>query len=228
MNMNFSEESFRKPTILSADGHAVPVGSIFCIGRNYRKHIRELNSEDLGEPIIFTKPVTAICQGRDVIPLPDKSDDVHHEVELAIVIGKTGKAIPQADAPGYIAGAAVALDLTMRDIQAKAKKNGTPWAIAKGFDFSCPISKVYPQTDLKELSRVDLFLEKNGTLVQQGNTSDMIFSIDYLISYLSGFFTLNPGDIILTGTPEGVGPVRKGDVLTFWSSFSEKTTLRFS
>lgn len=225
--MNFSEESFRKPTILSAAGLPVPVGSIFCVGRNYRKHIRELNSKDLGEPIIFTKPVTAICWDRDVIPLPEKSADVHHEVELAIVIGKTGKTIPQTDAPAYIAGAAVALDLTMRDVQGKAKKNGTPWAIAKGFDYSCPISKVYPQTELKELSNVDLFLEKNGAIVQQGNTSDMIFPIDYLISYLSGFFTLNPGDIILTGTPEGVGPIKKGDVLTFRSSFSEKVTLRF-
>lgn len=225
--MKFSKESFRKPTILSADGHAVPVGSIFCVGRNYREHIRELNSKDLGEPIIFTKPVTAVCQDRDTVPLPEQSEDVHHEVELAIIIGKAGKAIPQKDAPAYIAGVAVALDLTMRDIQGKAKKTGTPWAIAKGFDFSCPISRVYPLTDLKELSKVDLYLVKNGTLVQQGNTSDMIFSIDYLISYLSGFFTLNPGDIILTGTPEGVGPVRKGDILTFQSSFSEKTTLRF-
>lgn len=226
--MKFSEESFRKKTILSSDGLPVPVGSIFCVGRNYRKHIRELNSKDLGEPIIFTKPVTAVCQGREVIPLPEKSGDIHHEVELAIVIGKTGRAIPQTDVPGYIVGAAVALDLTMRDVQGKAKKNGTPWAIAKGFDYSCPISRVYPQMDLKALSGVDLVLEKNGTLMQKGNTSDMIFPIDYLVSYLSDFFTLNPGDIILTGTPEGVGPVQKGDVLVFRSSFSEEVTIRFS
>ncbi len=227
-NLNFSEECYRKPAILSAGGLPIPLGTIFCIGRNYRKHIRELNSKDLGEPIIFTKPATAVCQGLDVIPLPEKSDDVHHEVELAVVIGKRGKKIPRSDAPGYIAGAAVALDLTMRDIQGKAKKNGTPWAIAKGFDYSCPISKVYPQVDLEGLAGVELFLEKNGVMVQQGNTSDMIFPIDYLISYLSGFFTLNPGDIILTGTPEGVGPVKKGDVLAFRSSFSEEVTLRFN
>jgi len=213
---------------MSVDGKPIPVGTIFCVGRNYQKHIRELNSKDPGEPIIFTKPVTAICQDRDKIPLPGKSSDVHHEVELAIIIGKTGKNILQEDAPAYIAGAAVALDLTMRDVQNRAKKNGTPWVIAKGFDFSCPISKVYPVTDLSKLSGVDLFLEKNGTRVQHGNTANMIFSIDYLISYLSGFFILNPGDIVLTGTPEGVGPIYKGDKLTFWSSFSEKESIRFT
>jgi 2-keto-4-pentenoate hydratase/2-oxohepta-3-ene-1,7-dioic acid hydratase in catechol pathway len=197
------------------------------VGRNYQKHIKELNSKDLGEPIIFTKPVTSICQNCDTIPLPEKFGDIHHEVELAIIIGKTGKHILQSDAFKYIAGAAVALDLTMRDIQGKAKKNGTPWAIAKGFDFSCPISKVYPETDLNTLSNIDLFLEKNGSIVQQGNTKNMIFKIDVLVSYLSGFFTLNPGDIILTGTPEGVGPIQKGAILTFWSSFSEKISIHF-
>jgi acylpyruvate hydrolase len=228
MNMRFSEESFRKTTIMSAAGQPIPVGTIFCVGRNYRKHIRELKSKDLGEPIIFTKPAAAVCQNRESIPLPGQSSDVHHEVELAIIIGKTGKQIPQSDSHAYIAGAAAALDLTMRDIQDRAKKNGTPWAIAKGFDFSCPISKAYPITDLNTLAAVDLFLEKNGTPVQQGNTANMIFPIDYLISYLSGFFTLHPGDIVLTGTPEGVGPIRKGDVLTFWSSFSEKVNIGFT
>jgi 2-keto-4-pentenoate hydratase/2-oxohepta-3-ene-1,7-dioic acid hydratase in catechol pathway len=226
--MKFSQEHFRKTTIMSVDGKPIPVGTIFCVGRNYQKHIRELNSKDPGEPIIFTKPVTAICQNRDTIPLPGKSSEVHHEVELAIIIGKTGKNIFQEDAPAYIAGAAVALDLTMRDVQSQAKKNGTPWAIAKGFDFSCPISKVYPITDLSILSRVDLFLEKKGRRVQYGNTANMIFPIDYLISYLSGFFILNPGDIVLTGTPEGVGPINKEDVLTYWSSFSEKVSIRFT
>lgn len=226
--MKFSQEHFRKTTIMSVDGKPIPVGTIFCVGRNYQKHIREFNSKDLGEPIIFMKPVTAICQNRDIIPLPGKSSDVHHEVELAIIIGKTGKSIFQEDAPAYIAGAAVALDLTLRDVQNQAKKNGTPWAIAKGFDFSCPISKVYPVTDLSILSGVDLFLEKNGIRVQQGNTANMIFPIDYLISYLSGFFILNPGDIILTGTPEGVGPIHKGDMLVYWSSFSEKVSIRFT
>jgi 2-keto-4-pentenoate hydratase/2-oxohepta-3-ene-1,7-dioic acid hydratase in catechol pathway len=153
---------------------------------------------------------------------------VHHEVELAIIIGKTGKQIPQNHSHTYIAGAAAALDLTMRDFQTRAKKNGTPWAIAKGFDFSCPISRVYPITGMNILSTTDLFLEKNGIPTQQGNTANMIFPLDYLVSYLSAFFTLHPGDIVLTGTPEGVGPVQRGDVLTYWSSFSEKATLHFT
>ncbi len=227
MNISFSEESFLKPTIMSTSGAPIPVGSIFCIGRNYRKHLEELNSKDLGEPVVFTKPATAVCQGQPSLPLPAKSEEIHHEVELALIIGKSGKDIPRHEAGQYIAGSAVALDLTMRDIQAKAKNNGTPWAIAKGFDYSCPISKIHPENNLNDLSTIDLFLEKNGQLVQQGNTANMIFALDYLVSYLSGFFTLNPGDIILTGTPEGVGPVISGDVLTFWSSFSEQVTIRF-
>jgi 2-keto-4-pentenoate hydratase/2-oxohepta-3-ene-1,7-dioic acid hydratase in catechol pathway len=228
MTMKFPGESFCKTVIMSVDGQPIPVGTIFCVGRNYRKHIQELKSKDLGEPIIFTKPAAALCQDRESIPLPPQSANVHHEVELAVIIGKTGKQIPQNDAHSYIAGAAAALDLTMRDIQDRAKKNGTPWAIAKGFDFSCPISRGYPITGANTLAAVDLFLEKNGTTVQQGNTANMIFPIDYLISYLSGFFTLHPGDIVLTGTPEGVGPIHQGDVLTFWSSFSEKVTIRFT
>jgi len=226
--MKFSEESFRKTTILSNEGEGVPVGMVFCAGRNYRKHIEELKSKDLGEPVIFTKPPTAVCQGLDSIPLHEKSSEIHHEVELALIIGRTGKQIPRHQVPGYIAGVAIALDLTLRDIQSQAKKSGTPWAIAKGFDFSCPISKIYPVKDFDSLAKVDLFLKKNNTIVQQGNTANMIFSLEYLVSYISGFFTLNPGDIILTGTPEGVGPINKGDVLTFWSSFSEKESVRFT
>lgn len=225
--MKFQEKSFRKTIIMSANGQPIPVGTIFCVGRNYQKHIKELKSKDMGEPIIFTKPVTSICQNRDTIPLPEGFGEIHHEVELAIILGKIGRQVSRVEAQEYIGGAAIALDLTMRDIQGKAKKNGTPWAIAKGFDFSCPISTVYPETDLDTLSNIDLFLEKNGTMVQQGNTKNMIFKIDYLVSYVSGFFTLNPGDIILTGTPEGVGPIQKGDVLTFWSSFSKKVSLSF-
>lgn len=228
MNISFSEENFLKPTIMSSIGAPIPVGNVLCIGRNYRKHLEELNSKDLGEPVVFTKPASAVCQGLNTLPLPAKSDDVHHEVELALIIGKSGKDIPQNEAREYIAGSAVALDLTMRDIQGKAKKNGTPWAIAKGFDYSCPISSVHPETDIDTLSGIDLFLEKNGQMVQQGNTANMIFPLDFLLSYLSGFFTLNPGDIILTGTPEGVGPVKSGDVLTFWSSFSERISIRFT
>lgn len=226
MALIFSEEHFRKSMLRSVNGEPVPVGMVYCVGRNYIKHIQEMKSKNLGEPVIFTKPSTAVCQGIDTIPLPQQSQDVHHEIELALVMGKEGKDIAREDVAEYIAGVAVALDLTMRDLQAKAKKNGTPWALAKGFDYSCPISKIYPLTDI-DLSNVELILEKNGEVVQQGNTSHMIFSVEYLIAYLSSFFTLMPGDIILTGTPEGVGPIKKGDALSFSASFSEIVTLDF-
>ena len=226
MSLIFSEEHFRKPMLRSVNGEPVPVGMVYCIGRNYLKHIKEMKSQNLGEPIIFTKPPTAVCQGIDTIPLPEQSDEVHHEIELALVIGKVGNDIPENEAADYIAGAAVALDLTMRNLQAKAKKNGTPWALAKGFDYSCPISKIFPAAGI-DLSNVQLLLEKNGEVVQRGNTSRMLFSIDYLIAYLSAFFTLMPGDIILTGTPEGVGPIIKGDNLSFSASFSEIVSIDF-
>lgn len=226
MALIFNEEHFRKPLLRSSDGDPVPVGMVYCVGRNYVKHIEEMKARNLGVPVIFTKPPAAVCQGIDTIPLPEQSKDVHHEIELALIIGKEGKDIPEVDALRYIAGAAVALDLTMRDIQAIAKKNGTPWAMAKGFDYSCPISKIYPVSGI-DLSNVELILEKNGEVVQRGNTSHMLYSLEYLIAYLSTFFTLMPGDIILTGTPEGVGPIKKGDILSFSASFSEIVTIDF-
>jgi len=226
--VGFSDESFKKPTILTASGEPVPVGMVYCIGRNYAAHIKELNSKDLGEPVIFTKPSGAVCQDRDFIPLPKQSQDVHHEIELALIIGKEGRDINRNRAGEYIAGSAVALDLTMRDVQALAKKNGTPWALAKGFDFSCPISRVYPENRIQVLADIQLKLEKNGATVQLGRTSNMLFTIDFLIAYLSTYFTLKPGDVVLTGTPEGVGPVRDGDVLTFSSDISEPVTVTFS
>jgi acylpyruvate hydrolase len=226
--MNFKQQDFNKKVIYSIDKQPIPVGTIFGIGRNYKKHISELKSKNLGKPIVFIKPTTTICQNISEIECPSFSKEVHHEIELAIIIGKTGKNIKEQAAHNYIAGAAVALDLTLRDIQSEAKNNGTPWTIAKGFDLACPISPVYKITDLDKLSNIDLFLEKNGELVQQGNTNQMIFSISYLISYISTFFTINPGDIILTGTPHGVGPIKKGDSISFWSDFSNRNNIYFS
>jgi 5-carboxymethyl-2-hydroxymuconate isomerase len=227
MKIEFQDVDFRKKIIRTVSRDPVPVGTVYCIGRNYRKHIEEMKSEDPVEPLIFTKPPSAVCQDMEEILLPAQSRDVHYEVELALVIGRKGKDIPREDVYEYIIGSAVALDLTMRDIQSEAKKKGTPWAIAKGFDYSCPISKIYPEKSIEVLSNVELELQKNGQTVQRGNTSQMIFKIDYLVSYLSTFFTLQPGDIVLTGTPEGVGPVRKSDILSFRSSFSETVSIRF-
>lgn len=138
---------------------------------------------------------------------------MHHEVELAVVIGTKGSRIPEESSMDYVDGYMLALDMTARDFQDEAKSKGQPWSLAKGFDTSCPVSRFLSKDEIKNANSVDLWLKVNDQLRQEGNTRDMIFSIPYLISYLSKFFTLEPGDLILTGTPSGVGPVAKGDII---------------
>lgn len=219
------KDIFSKKIIFTDSLEKIPVGNIYCIGRNYAKHIEELHSENLGEPVVFSKYDNCVVQGDSQIEYPSFTKNLHHEVELVVVIGKMGKNIRQEDANKYIYGAAIGLDLTLRDVQQNAKKNGTPWLICKAFDNSFPISKIYKISDLNKLHNIELFLEKNGKIVQKGNTKNMIFKIQYLISYLSKYFTLNFGDMIMTGTPEGVGPINKGDKLVFGGSFTEKVTV---
>ena len=139
--------------------------------------------------------------------------EIHHEVELGVVIGKTGFKISEAQAAEYIAGYCLALDMTARDLQSKLKAKGLPWTLAKGFDTSCPVSDFIPSQNISNPQNVDLWLKVNGELRQSSNTKNMIFNIPFLLSYISEFFTLEPGDLILTGTPEGVGPVKRGDVI---------------
>lgn len=138
---------------------------------------------------------------------------MHHEVELAVVIGTKGSRIPEESSMDYVDGYMLALDMTARDFQDEAKSKGQPWSLAKGFDTSCPVSRFLNKDEIKNANSVGLWLKVNDQLRQEGNTRDMIFSIPYLISYLSKFFTLEPGDLILTGTPSGVGPVAKGDII---------------
>ncbi len=189
----------------------IPVRTIFCIGRNYSEHAKELGNAVPEEPIVFLKPLNTICFDGDTISIPTQSKDVHHEVEMVIAIGKSGKDIKQKEALSYIAGIGVGIDLTARDIQQKAKKKGLPWAIAKGFDTFAPISAFTPLTDAPPLNNIELELKVNGQIRQNGNTSNMIFSCEYLISFLSSIFTLNPGDLIFTGTPKGVSAILAGD-----------------
>ncbi|HEX8041116.1 MAG TPA: fumarylacetoacetate hydrolase family protein [Chryseosolibacter sp.] len=187
---------------------------IFAIGRNYAEHIRELNNERPEEPVIFTKPDTALLRNNAPFYLPDFSKDVHHEVELVLRICKDGKNIQDKFASKYYDALAVGIDFTARDLQQKAKEKGLPWDIAKGFNGSAPVSdKFIPVTDFKDLKDINFSLTINGGIRQQGNTKLMIFSFDYIISYLSRFFTLRTGDLIFTGTPKGVGPVQAGDTL---------------
>jgi acylpyruvate hydrolase len=187
---------------------------IFAVGRNYAEHIKELNNERPDEPVIFTKPDTAVLRNNSPFYHPDFSKDIHHEVELVLRVCKEGKNIQEQFAGKYYDAIAVGIDFTARDLQQKAKEKGLPWDIAKGFNGSAPLSdKFIPVSQFKDLKNINFSLSINGEVRQQGNTSLMLFSFDFIISYLSKFFTLRSGDLIFTGTPKGVGPVKIGDTL---------------
>jgi len=188
---------------------------IFAIGRNYAEHIKELNNERPDEPVIFTKPDTAIIRNNGPFYYPDFSKDIHHEVELVLRISKEGKNIEEKFASKYYDAICVGIDFTARDIQQKLKEKGLPWDIAKGFNGSAPISdKFIPVGEFNDLKNINFKLDVDGQLKQQGNTSLLLFPFEYIISYLSKFFTLRTGDLIFTGTPKGVGPVAIGNKLS--------------
>ena len=188
---------------------------IFAVGRNYAEHIKELNNERPEEPVIFTKPDTALLRNNAPFYYPDFSKDVHYEVELVVRISKEGKNIEEKFATKYFDSIGIGIDFTARDLQQKAKEKGLPWDIAKGFNNSAPISDTFiPVAQFENIGDINFGLKINGDLRQQGNTSLMIFSFNYIISYISKFFTLRTGDLIFTGTPKGVGPVQVGDTLS--------------
>lgn len=187
---------------------------IFAIGRNYAEHIKELNNERPDEPVIFTKPDTAVLRNNAPFYYPDFTSDIHYEVELVLRIGKEGKNIDEAFALKYIDSIGIGIDFTARDLQQKAKEKGLPWDIAKGFNGSAPISdKFIPIGEFRNLKDITFSLQVDGELKQKGNTSLMLFSFEYIIAYLSKFFTLRTGDLIFSGTPKGVGPVTVGNKL---------------
>jgi 2-keto-4-pentenoate hydratase/2-oxohepta-3-ene-1,7-dioic acid hydratase in catechol pathway len=186
---------------------------IFAIGRNYAEHIKELNNERPDEPVIFTKPETAILKNNAPFYYPDFSKDIHHEVEILLKIDKEGKNIEEKFAHKYYREIGIGIDFTARDLQQKAKEKGLPWDIAKGFNGSAPMSEFIPLSEISDLNNLNFSLRVNGELKQQGNTGLMLFNFNYIVSYLSRFFTLKKGDIIFTGTPKGVGPVKIGDRL---------------
>lgn len=188
---------------------------IFCIGRNYVEHIQELNNEKPDDPVIFTKPDTALIRNNGPFYYPEFSKDIHHEVELVLRICKEGKNIEEKFAHKYYDSIGVGIDFTARDLQTKAKEKGLPWDIAKGFNGSAPLSeKFIPVGDFKNLKDINFSLQIDGKLKQQGNTSLMLFNFEFIISYLSKFFTLRTGDYIFTGTPKGVSAVTVGNVLS--------------
>ncbi len=189
------------------------VGKLLCLGRNYPEHAREMRDELPERPIVFLKPATAIIHSGDKVILPPLSKDVQHEVELVVLIGKQGKAIPKSSAFDHVGGYAVGLDMTMRDVQAEAKSKGLPWTVAKGFDTSAPVSDIIGKDRIPDPHNLSLTLKVNGVVRQHASTSSMLFRIDDVIAFLSEIFTLEAGDLIFTGTPEGVGRVQRGDIL---------------
>jgi len=189
------------------------IGKILCIGRNYAEHIRELGNETPEAPVIFMKPASSVIHDGENITIPSYSSDCHHEAELALLIGSAGKNIPVDRALELVAGYGVAIDLTLRDVQADLKKKGLPWDIAKGFDTACPLSAFVPADTVADPQNLQIRMTVNGEIRQDGNTSQMIHTVRQIISHMSQIFTLQPGDIILTGTPAGVSAIKPGDSL---------------
>ena len=186
---------------------------IICIGRNYAEHAKEMKSEVPTEPVFFMKPDTALLKTNEPFYFPDFTKDLHHEIEVVLKISKVGKHIAEEFAHKYYEEISLGIDFTARDLQAQCKAKGLPWEKAKSFDSSAPIGKFVNKTELGDLHNLNFELKINNESRQKGNTSDLIFSFDKVISYVSQFVTLKVGDLIYTGTPEGVGPVKIGDQL---------------
>jgi len=196
---------------LQGSDNYIEVRKIFCLGKNYAEHAKEMHSEIPTTPVVFLKPSTAILTNGEDIVIPKISHEPHHEVELIVAIGREGKNIKATHAYDYLLGYGIGLDMTLRDVQNEAKRKGNPWTVSKGFDTSAPVSDIIPKSNIPDPHKLTVRCTVNSNIRQQGSTGDMIFSIPAVIEYLSSLFTLEPGDVIFTGTPEGVGPVHDGD-----------------
>jgi 2-keto-4-pentenoate hydratase/2-oxohepta-3-ene-1,7-dioic acid hydratase in catechol pathway len=186
---------------------------IICIGRNYASHIEELKNERPQEPVIFLKPDTAVLQKQFPFVIPEFSNDVHHEVEILVKINRVGKYIDQKFAHKYYDEIGLGIDFTARDLQSKLKERGLPWEKAKAFDGSAVIGDFISKSEFNSLDNINFEMTCNGTVVQKGNTAAMLWKVDELVAYASQYFTLKTGDVIFTGTPEGVAKVNPDDVL---------------
>jgi fumarylpyruvate hydrolase len=192
-----------------------PVHRIYCVGRNYADHAREMGHDPSREPpFFFGKPADTLLVGGADFPYPAQSSDVHHEIEMVAALHSGGDNISEADALGHVFGYGVGLDMTRRDLQGEAKKMGRPWDTGKGFEFSAPCSDLIRASTLGHPTTGRVWLDVNGETKQQGDLADLIWSIPEMIAYLSTLFTLRAGDLIMTGTPAGVGPVKRGDVMS--------------
>jgi 2-keto-4-pentenoate hydratase/2-oxohepta-3-ene-1,7-dioic acid hydratase in catechol pathway len=191
----------------------VSVGKLLCIGRNYADHAAEMDRDVPDEPMVFLKPPSALIRSGAAVQLPSQSQDVHHEVELVAVIGQEGKHISRSAALDHVAGYAVGLDMTARDLQAEAKERRHPWSVAKGFDTFAPLGPIQPAEAVDDVQDLTLRLAVNDEMRQEASTRHQIFPVRALVHYCSQIFTLSPGDLLYTGTPAGVGAVQDGDRL---------------
>ncbi len=192
-----------------------PIRRVFCVGRNYAAHAREMGKDPEREPpFFFTKPADAVIESPCTVPYPPLTNDLHHEMELVVAIGKGGADIPRDAVMDHIWGAAVGIDLTRRDLQAEAKKMGRPWDWGKAFDLSAPMSPIVPIQQVTSLETGRIWLAVNGEVRQDADIADMIWSVRDHVAYLSQSMTLVPGDLVMTGTPAGVAAVTPGDVMT--------------
>ncbi|MDF4204838.1 fumarylacetoacetate hydrolase family protein [Maribacter sp. SA7] len=199
---------------------------IICIGRNYAAHINELKNERPEEPVVFIKPDSSVLPKQQDFYIPEFSDNVHYEVEVLVKIKKVGKHISKEFAPTYYDEVGLGIDFTARDLQSKLKEKGLPWEKAKGFDGAAVIGEWLPKTDFKDINNLNFKLTKNDQVVQEGNTSLMLWKVDEIIAYVSTFFMLKKGDIIFTGTPAGVGKISPNDYLTGSLEDKELFTLK--
>lgn len=203
------------PTIeVTGENGRFPVRRIYCVGRNYAEHIREMGNDEREPPFFFQKPADAVLPSGSDFPYPPKTEDVHHEIELVVAIGKGAHDIAAADALDHVYGYAVGIDFTRRDLQGKAKEMRRPWEAGKAFDHAAPCSAIRPAARIGHPDKGRIWLSIDGGIKQDGDLSQQIWSVPETIEHLSGLFALVPGDLIYTGTPAGVGPVRRGDVLS--------------
>lgn len=186
---------------------------IVCVGRNYAAHARELNNPVPGDPVIFLKPETALLPAGEAFRFPSHSHEIHHELEIVLRLGARARQVTPQGAAALYDELGLGIDFTARDVQRECKEKGLPWEKAKAFDGAAPVGRFVPKGDLGDLRQLGFHLLRNGERVQDGNTRDLLFGFDFLISYVSGFITLEPGDLMFTGTPAGVAPVASGDLL---------------
>ena len=212
--MNFVIPTPEQPSVaVSGSQNRFPVRRIYCVGRNYAAHVREMGNDEREPPFFFTKPASAIVENGSTIPYPPGTENLHFEAELVVAIGVGGVDVAVDDALAHVWGYATGNDLTRRDVQAAAKKMARPWDMSKGFDNSAPCGALHPVAEVGHPNAGSISLQRDGIMQQDADLNEMIWSVPEVVSYLSGLVALVPGDLIYTGTPAGVGPVKPGETM---------------